>query len=256
MSLIRDAQDSDVNRMSKKKAEQMLSRTPLAIWTRAKKAKAECQKFDGLVNVVKAAKPTGDPKEEDIEKAALAILNKDGTVADIYRYLRGDESPSKPFPFAREYAWYKKTNGALLLEGRAHRQNTRGSSSAAGSVLSDAGSDVGTAAGRGTGHAASTVAAVNEAVGKKASSGQPGARGLLKLRSRTKPSPKAQPESRRWRWLPTRERSLVRRLWRSSERKRRRKILRRLCNCFSWTDAVRWSGSRCLRNCVRRLLQT
>lgn len=143
--LVRDALDSDSAWITPKKAEGLLSRTPLAVVARAKKVKSECQKFEGLINVVKAAKPTGDPKEEDIQLAALAIYNKDGTVADMYRYLRGDEEPSKPFPFTREFAWYKETNSALLLKKRACRQIQSPSS----------GDDVLTPA-----------AAVNEAVGK------------------------------------------------------------------------------------------
>lgn len=154
---VRDAEDSDASWITPRKAQNMLKRTPLAVVTHVKKVKTDCLKFDGLIGVVKAARPTGDPKEEDIQRAATAMFNGEGTVSDMYRYIRGEEAPSKPFPRIREYAWYQCTNSALLLEKRACRQTGEGSSSSDGS----------TSPGSEGGIAAASAAAVNEAVGKK-----------------------------------------------------------------------------------------
>lgn len=95
--LIRDALDSDSVFMTKVKSAKMLSRTSLAVVKRAKKSKVEFLKFNGCSNVVKAVMLTGDPKDKDLESAALAIYNNEGTVADMYRYLRGDAAPSNSF---------------------------------------------------------------------------------------------------------------------------------------------------------------
>lgn len=109
-SLICDALDSDAAWINQTKAETMLDRTPLAVFTRAKKVRATCLKLHGLVNIIKSAKPTGDPKESKFMNESLAIYNQNATAANMYRYLRSDETPGKEFPFMKEYEWYQETS--------------------------------------------------------------------------------------------------------------------------------------------------
>lgn len=167
-SLVRDALDSDASWITKAKAEKMLARTPLAVVVRAKKVKTECLKFDSFVNIILAAKPTGDPKPEDIHNAALAIYNGDGTVANMYRYLRGDEAPSKEFPFTTEYDWMKETSAFRLLQQRSCRQNAPGKSlttEGSAAMGSDSSEDA-AASSLPSAPRSSVATAVNQAVGK------------------------------------------------------------------------------------------
>lgn len=98
-------------------------RTGDAIIQRYRKAKCEGIKYEGIIATIKAKKPTGDPTEEDIERAALAVYNGDAKVCDLYTYLRDFSVSAGPeFPLKDALFYLRQTNTwAYILLSRQSR---------------------------------------------------------------------------------------------------------------------------------------
>jgi len=90
-------------------------RTADAVMQRYRKARCEGLKFEGIVASIKAKKPTGDPSEEDIERASLAVYNGDARIGDMYTYISDRTvDPGPDFPF-RDALWYLRNTNAWSL---------------------------------------------------------------------------------------------------------------------------------------------
>lgn len=111
-----DGLDSDASWINRSKVTKILERTGSAIVAHVKKVKSKFLVYDGNIKTIKSARPTGDPKEEHFERAALSIYNKEATVSDMYRYLRWDESPDQPFPYLAQYCHFKTTSNFAMIE--------------------------------------------------------------------------------------------------------------------------------------------
>ena len=65
-------------------------RTWEAIVQRFKKARCECLKLEGIMMSINR-KPTGSPSDDNIMRAATAIYNGEGTIANMYSYFNDKE---------------------------------------------------------------------------------------------------------------------------------------------------------------------
>lgn len=68
-------------------------RTGDAIVQRYRKTRCKGIKFIEIISCLKAKKPTGDPTEENIERAALAVYNGNARLCEMYAYLRDPSVP-------------------------------------------------------------------------------------------------------------------------------------------------------------------
>lgn len=73
--------------------------------------------FEGSLRVVKAAKPTRTPSEEEQAMAAAAILNGQATISNIYPFFREVLDNINPtFEFSDDLAYLRKTSRFAQVE--------------------------------------------------------------------------------------------------------------------------------------------
>lgn len=111
--MFQDSLESDASWI--KKSKNIMERTSTAIASHYKKCNKHAFIFDCHILTIKKSKPSGDPNKEDIERAALAIYNKEAYVKDMYWYSKGQESPGKSFTYLPEYRYLKKTANFKML---------------------------------------------------------------------------------------------------------------------------------------------
>eukprot|EP00173_Palmaria_palmata_P000808 Plantae.Rhodophyta-Palmaria_palmata.ctg14079.p1 GENE.Plantae.Rhodophyta-Palmaria_palmata.ctg14079~~Plantae.Rhodophyta-Palmaria_palmata.ctg14079.p1 ORF type:complete len:321 (+),score=54.91 Plantae.Rhodophyta-Palmaria_palmata.ctg14079:28-963(+) len=84
-------------------------RTGEAIIKRYKKIRKACLEFEGCIKQVWTLKPTGDPTNDDVERAATAVLNGEADPAQMYSFNGGGEL-GNDFPFLRALQYLRTTN--------------------------------------------------------------------------------------------------------------------------------------------------
>lgn len=110
--LTRDFLDTD-NRRELDKAALMsasATRTGDAIIQRYKRVRKTCLEFEACVQQIRACKPTGDPTEEDVSRAATAVLNGKAEPRDMYNFFNGAGDPGKPFQFVQQLEYLRGTS--------------------------------------------------------------------------------------------------------------------------------------------------
>lgn len=119
------------------------SRSGDAVMQRFRKARSESLKFEGIIASIKARNPTGGPTEEDIERAALAIYNGEGTLGTMYTYLRSCTTDVGPeFPFMEAFKYLQSTQTwKMVRESNSSCSATRPSASPIQSPV-DVGADL------------------------------------------------------------------------------------------------------------------
>lgn len=85
-------------------------RTGELIIQRYKKIRKACLEFEGTLKQIKALKPTGDPTNADLERAATAVLNGKAQPADMYQFFNCGGEPGKAFPYMRPLVYLRGTN--------------------------------------------------------------------------------------------------------------------------------------------------
>ena len=83
-----------------------------AVMQRFRKSRSESLKLEGIIASIKARNPTGSPTNIDIERAAVAIYNGEGTYGTMYTYLRSstmDVGPEFQYMEAFRYLWSTHT---------------------------------------------------------------------------------------------------------------------------------------------------
>lgn len=105
-----DHLDSDTMSEADRTALTTLPRTGEAIVQRHKKVRRSCMDFEGSMRQVLACKPTGDPSEDDLCRAATAVYNERAQPRDMYQFFGGAGDPGRAFPFARQLAYLRGTS--------------------------------------------------------------------------------------------------------------------------------------------------
>lgn len=67
-------------------------------------------KFEGIISSIKARGPMGSPRDDDIERAVLAIYNCEGTVGKMYTFMRSQTADVGPkFVFRSSLSFFQTT---------------------------------------------------------------------------------------------------------------------------------------------------
>lgn len=103
-----------------------------AIFQRFKKSRCECIKLEGIINSIKAKKPTGGPSEDDIERAAVAVYNGEGTIGQMYTFIRDRTSDvGEPFPYKQALSYLRTTHtwNIIMDADKKKKETSRNDSS-------------------------------------------------------------------------------------------------------------------------------
>lgn len=93
-----------------------VERTGVAVCQRFRKVRCECLKFESIINQIRKRQPTGSSTNDDVNRAALAIYNVEGTVGTMYTFLRGRTVDIGPeFSFMESLTFLRSTHTWNLL---------------------------------------------------------------------------------------------------------------------------------------------
>jgi hypothetical protein len=114
-----------------------------AVLQRYKKVRAEALKFEGFLKTIRSGRPTGDPRTEDMERAATAMYNGRAEVSDMYSYMTENHAdPGREFPFLKCLYYLRTTTQwrTMQLSSTEFQRNGHENSDNIDVVVADDGS--------------------------------------------------------------------------------------------------------------------